>query len=144
MKNKKILENNRKFDTEISKNTQSEKIENFDDEFCDVFFIHENAVKNALSKMPSDDSLDSLADFFKVFGDSTRMRILWALSQSELCVCDIAALLKMSQSSISHQLRVLKQNKFVKNRRDGKVIYYSLLDEHILTIFKQGLTHIIE
>ena len=101
-------------------------------------------VENIKTKMPDDTSLNELADFFKIFGDSTRVRILWALSLNQMCVCDIAALLNMSQSSISHQLRVLKQNKFVKNRRDGKVVYYSLLDEHISYILKQGLTHISE
>lgn len=113
-------------------------------EICDVVVIHKDIVDKTKLKMPDDESLNELADFFKIFGDSTRVRILWALNESEMCVCDIAALLNMSQSSISHQLRVLKQNKFVKNRRDGKVVYYSLLDEHISYILKQGLTHISE
>ena len=120
------------------------KILEDDQEICDSVVIHKEVVENTKIKMPDDTSLNELADFFKIFGDSTRVRILWALSLNQMCVCDIATLLNMSQSSISHQLRVLKQNKFVKNRRDGKVVYYSLLDEHISYILKQGLTHISE
>ena len=120
------------------------KILEDDQEICESEVIHKEVVENTKTKMPDDTSLNELADFFKIFGDSTRVRILWALSLNQMCVCDIAALLNMSQSSISHQLRVLKQNKFVKNRRDGKVVYYSLLDEHISYILKQGLTHISE
>lgn len=114
------------------------------DDFCDAVIIHKDIISSVAKKFLDDASLDELADFYKVFGDNTRVRILWALSQNEMCVCDIAALLNMSQSSISHQLRVLKQNKFVKNRRDGKVVYYSLIDEHISYILKQGLVHISE
>lgn len=113
-------------------------------EFCSVSIIHEDVVKEVAEKMPDDGSLERLADFFKVFGDSTRIRILWALSESEMCVCDIAALLNASQSSISHQLRVLKQNALVKNKKVGKVVYYSLKDEHIKEIFSQGFIHINE
>ncbi|MCZ6173323.1 ArsR/SmtB family transcription factor [Campylobacter ureolyticus] len=123
---------------------KKDKILEDDQEICDSIIIHKEVVENTKIKMPDDTSLNELADFFKIFGDSTRVRILWALSLNQMCVCDIAALLNMSQSSISHQLRVLKQNKFVKNRRDGKVVYYSLLDEHISYILKQGLTHISE
>ena len=123
---------------------KKEKILEDDQEICDSIVMHKEVVENTKIKMPDDTSLNELADFFKIFGDSTRVRILWALSLNQMCVCDIAALLNMSQSSISHQLRVLKQNKFVKNRRDGKVVYYSLLDEHISYILKQGLTHISE
>ena len=123
---------------------KKDKILEDDQEICDSIVIHKEVVENIKIKMPDDTSLNELADFFKIFGDSTRVRILWALSLNQMCVCDIAALLNMSQSSISHQLRVLKQNKFVKNRRDGKVVYYSLLDEHISYILKQGLTHISE
>ncbi|WP_304341818.1 ArsR/SmtB family transcription factor [Campylobacter ureolyticus] len=123
---------------------KKEKILEDDQEICESVVIHKEVVENTKIKMPDDTSLNELADFFKIFGDSTRVRILWALSLNQMCVCDIAALLNMSQSSISHQLRILKQNKFVKNRRDGKVVYYSLLDEHISYILKQGLTHISE
>ncbi|QKF64427.1 ArsR/SmtB family transcription factor [Campylobacter corcagiensis] len=113
-------------------------------EFCSISTIHEDIVKEVAKKMPDDGSLERLADFFKVFGDSTRIRILWALSESQMCVCDIAALLNASQSSISHQLRVLKQNALVKNKKVGKVVYYSLKDEHIKEIFSQGFIHIKE
>lgn len=123
---------------------KKDKILEDDQEICESVVIHKEVVENTKTKMPDDTSLNELADFFKIFGDSTRVRILWALSLNQMCVCDIAVLLNMSQSSISHQLRVLKQNKFVKNRRDGKVVYYSLLDEHISYILKQGLTHISE
>ena len=123
---------------------KKEKILEDSQEIYESVVIHKEVVENIKTKMPDDTSLNELADFFKIFGDSTRVRILWALSLNQMCVCDIAALLNMSQSSISHQLRVLKQNKFVKNRRDGKVVYYSLLDEHISYILKQGLTHISE
>ena len=95
-------------------------------------------------KMPEEETLYDLAELFKVFGDSTRMRFLCALFESELSVSEISELLEMSQSAISHQLRVLKQAKLVKNRRDGKIIYYSLADDHVYTIFNQGLSHILE
>ena len=94
--------------------------------------------------MPDDEVMFNLAEFFKIFGDSTRVRIICALFRSEMCVCDIAALLGMTKSAISHQLRILKQSKLVKNRRDGKVVYYSLDDEHIAKIIDQGLAHILE
>ena len=109
---------------------------------CDV--IHEDVVNHVKELMPKEETLYDLAELFKVFGDSTRIKILWALDAAEMCVCDIAVLLNMTQSAISHQLRVLKQAKLVKNRRDGKVVYYSLDDEHVRQIFDQGLTHINE
>lgn len=113
-------------------------------DFCEITVIHEEIIKNVIKTMPNDDRLERLADFFKVFSDSTRVKILWALSKNEMCVCDIAALLSMSSSSISHQLRVLKQGNFVKSRRDGKVVYYTLKDEHISSILNQSLIHINE
>ena len=88
--------------------------------------------------------LADLADLFKVFGDSTRIRILFVLFEAEVCVCDLAKALNMTQSAISHQLRILKQNKLVKSRRDGKSIFYSLADEHVRTIIDQGREHIEE
>ena len=93
---------------------------------------------------PPDEELDSVADFFKMFGDNTRLKIMLALQQSELCVMDIAEALNMSQSAISHQLKVLKQQDLVKARRDGKTIYYSLADDHIATILSTGIDHIEE
>jgi DNA-binding transcriptional ArsR family regulator len=111
---------------------------------CDCTIIHEDVVNEVRSHMPEEENLLDLADLFKVFGDSTRVKILCALFQAEMCVCDIAALLGMTKSSISHQLRVLKQAKIVKYRRDGKVVYYSLDDGHVKNIFDQGLCHITE
>ncbi|NLP44089.1 MAG: helix-turn-helix transcriptional regulator [Peptococcaceae bacterium] len=94
--------------------------------------------------MPDEDNLFDLAELFKLFGDTTRIRILWALSEAEMCVCDIAFLLNMTPSAISHQLRLLKQARLVKNRKEGKVVYYSLDDDHIKLIFDQGMIHINE
>ena len=94
--------------------------------------------------MPDDGLLSDLADFYKVFGDATRVKILCVLLESEMCVCDLAELLGMTQSAISHQLRILKQMKLVKNRREGKTVYYSLADGHIQTIISQGMEHIQE
>ncbi|MGN1148113.1 MAG: ArsR/SmtB family transcription factor [Lachnospiraceae bacterium] len=109
-------------------------------------FIHvdEKMQREVLDTMPPEEEMQDLADFFKVFGDSTRLKILYVLKCSEMCVYDIAALLSMSQSAISHQLRVLKQMDLVKNRREGKTIFYSLADSHIVTILSQGLDHIEE
>jgi ArsR family transcriptional regulator len=113
-------------------------------ERCDCTVIHEEIVNMVKVKMPEEESLYDLAELFKVFGDSTRIKILWALAESEMCVCDIASLLNMTQSAISHQLRLLKQSRLVKNRKDGKVVYYSLDDAHVKQIFEQGLDHINE
>ena len=95
-------------------------------------------------KKPEEEMTKELADFYKVFGDATRIKILCILLESEMCVCDLADVLGMTQSAISHQLRVLKQMKLVKNRRDGKTVYYSLADDHIQTIISQGMEHIAE
>ncbi|HQA06398.1 MAG TPA: metalloregulator ArsR/SmtB family transcription factor [Clostridiales bacterium] len=111
---------------------------------CDCSVIHEDVVREVGKSMPDDEVMFNLAEFFKIFGDSTRVRIICALFRSEMCVCDIAALLGMTKSAISHQLRILKQSKLVKNRRNGKVVYYSLDDEHIAKIIDQGLAHILE
>jgi ArsR family transcriptional regulator len=107
-------------------------------------FIHEDTVNQIREKMPQEETLYDLAELFKVFGDSTRIKILWALDEAEMCVCDIAFLLNMTQSAISHQLRVLKQAELVKSRREGKIVFYSLEDEHVKQIFDQGLIHISE
>lgn len=106
--------------------------------------VDEETVEKVNEKMPPEEELQDLADFFKVFGDATRLKILYVLLCSEMCVYDIAALLSMSQSAISHQLRVLKQMALVKNRREGKTIFYSLADGHIVNILSQGLDHIEE
>lgn len=113
-------------------------------ETCSCTVIHEDVVNRVKKTLIDDDNALDLADFFKVFGDATRIKIINALLISEMCVCDIAALLSMNQSAISHQLRVLKQARLIKNRRDGKVVYYSLDDEHIKEIFDKGLIHIKE
>lgn len=115
-----------------------------DIETCNCTIIHEDVVGSVKENMPEEETLYELADFFKVLGDSTRVKILYALSAAEMCVCDIAALLSMTQSSISHQLRILKASKLVKARKEGKVVYYSLDDDHINQIFNQGLVHIKE
>jgi len=94
--------------------------------------------------MPNEEVLFNLAELFKIFSDSTRVKILWALDESELCVCDISVLLNMTQSAISHQLKVLKQVNLVKSRREGKIVYYSLSDDHVKNIFNQGMIHISE
>jgi DNA-binding transcriptional ArsR family regulator len=111
---------------------------------CDCNVIHEDVVAAVREKMPDEEILLNLADLFKVFSDSTRVRILCALQHSEMCVCDIAALLGMTKSAISHQLRALRQTRLVKHRRDGKVVYYSLDDEHVGNVFAQGLLHVCE
>ena len=111
---------------------------------CDCDTIHDAVVEDVREHMPDEEALLDLADLFKVFGDSTRVKILCALLRAEMCVCDISVLLGMTKSSISHQLRVLRQTKLVKNRRDGKIVYYSLNDEHVETIFNQGLLHVTE
>lgn len=115
-----------------------------DIEICDNEFIHPEAVCGIKEKMPAEESFYELADLFKVFGDSTRIKILWALENAEMCVCDISEALAMTQSAISHQLRVLKQANLVKNRREGKAVYYSLSDSHVKLILDQGLDHINE
>ena len=109
---------------------------------CECTVIHQEVIDQI--KLPEEELLYDLGDFFKILGDSTRIKILSALFQSEMCACDIAALLGMTQSAISHQLRVLKQGRLVKHRKEGKVVYYSLDDDHIKHIVDQGLTHISE
>lgn len=106
--------------------------------------VHRDIVEAVSSHMPDEEVLYDLAELYKVFGDSTRIKILFVLFESEMCVCDIAELLRMTQSAISHQLRVLKQNKLVKSRREGKAVLYSLADSHVRLILNQGLDHIYE
>jgi DNA-binding transcriptional ArsR family regulator len=115
-----------------------------DVECCDFYQVHEDVVKAVTAKMPDEDELYDLAEIFKVFGDSTRIKILYVLFESEMCVCDIAQLLNMNQSAISHQLKILKQSRLVKSRREGKAVFYSLADGHVRTIINQGLEHIEE
>jgi DNA-binding transcriptional ArsR family regulator len=111
---------------------------------CDTVEVHEELLKIVNETMPEETELYDLAELFKVFGDSTRIRILFVLFEAEVCVCDLAQALSMTQSAISHQLRILKQNKLVKSRREGRSIFYSLADEHVRTIIAQGREHIEE
>ena len=109
-------------------------------ECCDFIHAHEDVVE----KVRREDTLYDLTELFRVFGDSTRIRILYVLFEAEMCVCDIAALLGMTQSAISHQLRALKNVRLVKARREGKTVFYSLADDHVKTIINQGLEHVRE
>ena len=115
------------------------------DEFiCSEKKAHNNIIDSISGDMPNENLLCELAEFFRVFGDSTRIRILYALSKAEMCVCDIAELLSISQSAVSHQLQVLRSKRLVKYRREGKTVFYSLNDEHIFSIIGQGIDHIKE
>lgn len=113
-------------------------------ENCNCTIIHEDVVIKVKECIPQEEILYDLADLFKIFGDTTRIKILCALFQAEMCVCDIAVLLGMTQSAISHQLRVLKHSRLVRYRKEGKVVYYSLDDDHVKGIFNLGLSHIEE
>ena len=118
--------------------TENEK----EQECCEECEVHENLLEIVNRTMPEETELYDLAELFKIFGDSTRIRILFVLFESEVCVCDLAAVLNMTQSAISHQLRILKQSRLVKSRREGKSVFYSLADEHVRAIIAQGQEHI--
>lgn len=105
---------------------------------------HAEFVEQLRQAMPAEELLYDMAELFKVFGDTTRVRILYALSEQELCVCDLADAISMTQSAVSHQLRILKQARLVRYRREGKIVYYTLADDHVHTIFDQALEHISE
>ena len=111
---------------------------------CEEECVHLDAVDQVRSQLPPDEQLYDLAELFKIFGDSTRVKILYALLESELCVCDIAKLMEVTQSAVSHQLRVLKNSKLVKFRREGKTVFYSLADDHVVRILSQGMEHLEE
>ena len=113
-------------------------------ECCELMYVHKDIVEKVREEMPDEEELYDLAELFKIFGDSTRIKILYLLFESEMCVCDIAQLLNMTQSAISHQLRALKQSKLVKYRREGKTVFYSLADGHVRTIIDQGMEHVKE
>ena len=113
-------------------------------ECCDFIHAHEDIVKKVQKEMPSEDTLYDLTELFRIFGDSTRVRILYVLFEAEMCVCDIAMLLGLTQSAVSHQLRALKNARLVKSRRDGKTVFYSLADDHVKTILQMGLEHVLE
>ena len=113
-------------------------------ECCDFIHAHEDIVERVRQELPSEDTLYDLTELFRIFGDSTRIRILYVLFEAEMCVCDIAQLLGMTQSAISHQLRALKNARLVKSRREGKTVFYALADDHVKTIINQGLEHVSE
>ncbi len=113
-------------------------------EVCECEIIHEDVVKKVKATFPKDEMIFDLADFYKIFGDTTRVKILYALDKSELCVCDISSLLEMTISAVSHQLKILRDSNLVKTRREGKVIYYSLADHHVQEIIECGMEHISE
>ena len=119
-------------------------MKNYEAECCGHEAAHAEVREAVLKKMPREEELYDLSELFKVFGDSTRIRILFVLFEAEVCVCDLAAILGMTQSAVSHQLKILKQSKLVKSRREGKSIFYSLADGHVRTIIDQGLEHIEE
>ena len=112
------------------------------DLICECETVHSEAVEKSRSNMPTEDQISSLSDFFKILGDPTRMKILWALDGAELCVCDLAVELNMTKSAISHQLNSLRAAKLVKYRREGKNVYYNLDDEHVNEIIEVALDHI--
>ena len=120
-----------------------QKVDNIGDQ-SEFLAAHEDVVKRVLEQQPDDEYLYDLAELFKVFGDSTRIRILYALFESELCVNDIAQLLNLGQSAVSHQLRILKDAKLVRFRREGKIIFYALDDEHVRNILSMGMEHVEE
>ncbi len=111
---------------------------------CEYLHAHGELVERVRRAQPDEDLLCDLAELYKVFGDSTRIRILYVLFESEMCVCDLATLLGMTQSAVSHQLRVLKNAKLVGYRREGKTVFYALADDHVRTILGQGMEHLCE
>ena len=113
-------------------------------ECCESVEVHEELLQIVSEKLPCEEHLLDLAELFKVFGDSTRIRILFVLFEAEVCVCDLAEALGMTQSAVSHQLGILKRSKLVKSRREGKSVFYSLADDHVRTIISQGMEHIGE
>lgn len=115
-----------------------------DDDICGFLCVHEEQVRRVQEALPDDDTLLRAADLFKMFGDGTRLRILFALLEGECCVCDLARLLGMTISAVSHQLRLLRQARLIKSRRDGRTIFYSLDDDHVATLLRQGMEHVDE
>ncbi len=111
---------------------------------CETMMIHTDIIEKVKSDFPADSLVEKMALFYKIFGDSTRIRILCALDKAELCVCDMSALLGMTVSAVSHQLKLLRESDLVKTRRDGKIVYYSLSDEHVQKIIECGMEHILE
>ena len=129
---------------EYNNKKEGEKLTVHDIDCCDTYQVHDDLLKTVNEKMPEESELQDLADLFKVFGDFTRIRILFVLFEAEVCVCDLAEALDMTQSAISHQLKILKQARLVKSRREGTSVFYSLADGHVRTIIAQGRDHIEE
>ena len=129
---------------EYNNKKEGEELTVHDIDCCDTYQVHDDLLKTVNEKMPEESELQDLADLFKVFGDFTRIRILFVLFEAEVCVCDLAEALDMTQSAISHQLKILKQARLVKSRREGKSVFYSLADGHVRTIIAQGRDHIEE
>ena len=113
-------------------------------ECCEESVVHTDLVSSVRARLPEENKMQDLAELFKIFGDTTRIRILFVLFESEMCVCDMAETLNMTQSAISHQLRLLKANGLIRARRQGKSVFYSLADDHVSTIMKQGWDHIMD
>lgn len=113
-------------------------------EKCEITEVHDELLDKVRENMPPDDRLSELSELFKMFGDATRMRILFVLFEAEVCTCDLAAVLNMTSSAVSHQLSILRRAKLVKTRREGKAVFYSLADNHVRTIIKMGMEHIEE
>ena len=111
---------------------------------CGEHQVHPGLVSQVNGNLPPTEQLYELAELFRIFGDTTRIRILYVLFESEVCVCDIARLLDMTVSAISHQLRILKSAGLVRFRRDGKTVYYTLADDHVKTVLAQGMEHVTE
>ena len=111
---------------------------------CDCTVVHDDVVEKVNQLMMNGETFERLSGFFKVFGDTTRMKIIWALDQDELCVCDLANILSMTKSAVSHQLATLRNARLVKYRREGKTVFYSLADGHVKCIMESGLEHISE
>lgn len=111
---------------------------------CDCEVIHSEVVEKVKNELESDEVIFNLADFYKIFGDTTRIKILCALDKNEMCVCDISSILNMTISAVSHQLKILRESNLVKTKREGKVVYYSLADEHVKEIIECGLEHVLE
>lgn len=123
----------------MNNNTQESIIES-----CEIEAIHKDIVTKVSNDFPPQERFQSLAGLFKMLGDGTRLSILWGLSKSEMCVCDICALLNLKQSAVSHQLNKLKTSKIVRNRREGKVVFYSLADDHVREMLEMGMEHVTE
>lgn len=119
-------------------------IKSMDKGCCEQKTLHTDVIEKVKNRLPGEDDIRELAEFFKIFGDATRISILWSLSEAELCVCDLCELLKMKQPAVSHQLRTLRQSRIVKSRREGKNVYYSLDDEHIHQLLDFSIAHLKE